>query len=361
MAAPLSMRIVGAGAVLAQGGRKQMSAQALGIVLLLAGWSLPPAAFAQSEARGALDVVWTVRSPQRTARFLESAGFRREGAWFLATGSRVRLERGAAPAPLSRPAALRLVEDPASSARALGRRGLKVRRLQGQVPAFEVRSSSGWRVVLRRPADQLTVECPLPGALRPFVLEVIAGYPTDGTHRYHWPRSGGWKGNTKDLRYAGSLLCAGDPKGRAYCCGLTFEVFFEAWRLWCAHRGRPFRIARMDRAAVRRLQGQWFGSAADRSCLRTALVEGGLGTRLDEARWHEARPGDFLQLWRNSGSGHSVVFLAWVRKGGRIVGIRYWSTQKSTRGIGEREERFGSGRQALKRDEFYLCRVGVKR
>ena len=33
----------------------------------------------------------------------------------------------------------------------------------------------------------------------------------------------------------------GDDDGRAYCCGLTFEVFVDAWRVWCQRNGRPWR------------------------------------------------------------------------------------------------------------------------
>jgi hypothetical protein len=73
----------------------------------------------------------------------------------------------------------------------------------------------------------------------------------------------------------------------------------------------------------------------------------------------DARAGDFVQIWRHRGTGHSVIFIDWVRKGGRIQGLRYWSTQKSTQGIGYRTELFGSEGKALRRDMFYLCRAGV--
>jgi acetolactate decarboxylase len=196
--------------------------------------------------------------------------------------------------------------------------------------------------------------------LNPFVLEVLARYPTDGTHRYWWPRgeeAKGWMGCTKDLVYDGKLLSRGDPEGRAYCCGLTFEVFLEAWRLACERAGRPFRIGDLDLEAVRRLQRQWFGSAEDKTCLRTALVDNRLGRRLD--KWQDAEPGDFVQLWRENGSGHSVVFLSWLREQGAIVGLEYWSTQPATNGIGKAIERFdGPGRKRLLREQVYLCRAG---
>ena len=205
---------------------------------------------------------------------------------------------------------------------------------------------------------------PALGELNATILEVCREYRSDGTHRYFWPRGKeakkfrSWAGNTKDLHYEGKLLFAGDEKRRAFCCGLTFEVFFESWRRWCKSQGREFKIADFDRKGIRKLKSQWFGSAKDKTCLRTALVDNRLGVRI--RKLSDARPGDFVQLWRANGSGHSVVFLAWVKEKGKIVGLRYWSTQKSTKGIGERIERFDRPKKRqLLRDEFYLCRVGA--
>ena len=49
-----------------------------------------------------------------------------------------------------------------------------------------------------------------------------------------------------------------------------------------------------------------------------------------------------MQLWRQSNSGHSVIFREWVRDtDDTIIGISYWSTQSSTSGIGFRTEYFG--------------------
>ncbi len=199
--------------------------------------------------------------------------------------------------------------------------------------SLRVVDADGYATIFRTPRDADAAVVPRPGELNPLVLEVIARYPTDGTHRYWWPRGDdakGWMGCTQDLEDGGEVFANGDPEGRAFCCGLTFEVFIEAWRLWCHRNGRPWRIRDLDVDGVRRLQHQWFGSASDKTCLRTAIVDNALGTRVED--WKDARAGDFVQLWRASGSGHSVVFLDWVREKGEIVGFRYWSTQTSTRG-----------------------------
>jgi hypothetical protein len=237
-----------------------------------------------------------------------------------------------------------------------------VARPSGRV-SLRVTDADGHRVVFRsRPDVGGAAGVPDSGDMNALVLEVLAGYPTDGTHTYHWPKTGGWTGNTKDLVYGTEVLAAGDPNGRCYCCGLTFEVFLDAWRLWTARRGRPWQIVDFGLPAVRRLQKQWFGSAADKTCVRTALVDNGLGHEVED--WDDARPGDFVQLWRANGSGHSVIFLAWLRgPDGAIEGLRYWSTQGSTQGIGEREESFAdsAGERRVLREAFYLCRVGLPR
>jgi hypothetical protein len=204
-----------------------------------------------------------------------------------------------------------------------------------------------------------TAQLPKPLELNPHVLAIIKTYPTDGTHPYHWPKEGDWRGCTRDLHYGGEVLCKGDPEGRAYCCGLTFEVFLRAYERWCRATKRPYAIPGFDPAGMRRLQSQWFGSSADQTCLRTALVDNGLGTQLENL--DDARPGDFVQLWRHDGSGHSVIFMDWKRRSGKITGLKYWSTQKSTKGIGIRTEMFGDDGRAMRRDKFYLCRVGVEK
>ena len=201
---------------------------------------------------------------------------------------------------------------------------------------------------------------PTEADFRRHLLAVIDTYPTDGTHGYHWPRpdTGRWLGNTRRLEYAGTVLSEGDPQGRCHCSGITFEVFFRAWARWCGENERSFRILDLDVAGVRRLQRQWFGVGGDRKTLLTAVTKNDLGRRITDLE--QAREGDFVQLWRHSGSGHSCVLRTWIREDEKIVGLRYWSTQGSTNGIGERVERFGESGSAVRRDELYVVRVGIE-
>ena len=69
-----------------------------------------------------------------------------------------------------------------------------------------------------------------------------------------------------------------------------------------------------------------------------ALEKRGIGK---PAAINDRKPGDFLQLRRTNKSGHSVVFLDWVTDARRTIGVKYRSTQTSTKGIGDRTEYFG--------------------
>ncbi|HMS17988.1 MAG TPA: hypothetical protein PKA37_14185 [Planctomycetota bacterium] len=214
-----------------------------------------------------------------------------------------------------------------------------------------------WTAVAAQASETPKPAIPASGTLNKIVIEVLRAYPTDGTHAYHWPKEGSWKGCTKDLMYRGQVLAKGDPKKRAYCCGLTFEVFLQSWLQWCERSGHESSVAGLGLEGLRQLQSQWFGSKEDPTCHQTAMLKNGIGHVVEN--WEEALPGDFVQLWRNNKSGHSVIFLEWVREGKEIVGLKYWSTQPSTKGIGERVERFGAGKQDMDRSKFYLCRLGV--
>ncbi len=207
-------------------------------------------------------------------------------------------------------------------------------------------------------------DLPRPDEFTPLVLKILKSYPADGTHGYFWPRGNpvkGWAGNTMDLYYQGKLFSPGDPKGRCYCCGLTFEVFFRAWKAWCEKKKKPFRVDGLDFEQLKSFRAHFFGSNGDLKCVGGAIPAWGLGFAVPPM---EARPGDFVQFWRHPrkgrrASGHSVIFLAWVKgRGGKPKALRYWSTQGSTKGIGIREERVG-GPGGVDLSRVYAARVGL--
>lgn len=173
------------------------------------------------------------------------------------------------------------------------------------------------------------------------VLELLKEYPVDGKHPYHWPKEGPFDGVTRDLYYGSDVIARADEQERTYCCGLTFEVWFRA----CNER------LRLQTKELRRLKLDWYVATGKRGGPVDALVSRGLGMKVETIE--DAKPGDFVQLWRESGSGHSVIFLELVDGG-----IRYWSTQTATNGIGERRELF-YGKNWVKKDELYIARAFI--
>jgi hypothetical protein len=105
---------------------------------------------------------------------------------------------------------------------------------------------------------------------------------------------------------------------------------------------------------LRRFRAQWFGADGNKKTLQNAIVSNMLGKAVSI---ENSRPGDFVQFWRYSGSGHSVILVEWVRNNlQKIVGIKYWSTQSVSHGIGYRIEYFG-GSQGIDPNQVYIARI----
>ncbi len=189
------------------------------------------------------------------------------------------------------------------------------------------------------------------GAERPlneYVLDRVESYPTDGTFRYGF---GTGYGTTTDIEYEGEIVARTDKKHRTFCCGLTFEVAIGA--LTDAYEGP---VPGLEASDVRALRRAFCGASRhdDRERLGVAaLLDRGLGKAIGHA---DARRGDFVQFWRRDGSGHSVVFISWIHNDrGNRVGIIYWSTQRTTKGIGYRTEYFG--KTGIDPRRLYIARL----
>ncbi|MEM6995449.1 MAG: hypothetical protein AAF721_33375 [Myxococcota bacterium] len=197
---------------------------------------------------------------------------------------------------------------------------------------------------------------PQPGLeLDALVMAHVDRYPSDGTFAFHWPGPdwrGEWAGTTRDLAYRGEVIAHADDGARTHCCGVTFEVALDT--LTDAYDGPVPGLSAMDAYRMR------LGFCGDDKSLPRerlvvdALSEQGLGTPLSH---DDARAGDFVQLWRRDGSGHSAVFIAWLYdEGGEREGIQYWSSQAATGGIGYHVERF-AGRRGIDRKRVHFVRL----
>jgi hypothetical protein len=161
-----------------------------------------------------------------------------------------------------------------------------------------------------------------------------------------------WKGTgvPEEIRFLDQRIL---EKGKhTYCSGFTFAVVMKA----ATERGL-LRDKSVD--DIRKFQKQWYGATPESAETQCVLAVQALGIG-KPVNHEDARPGDFLQLWRTNGSGHSVVFLGWVTNGGERIGLKYRSSQKSTDGIGDRVEYFAAapGRNGLVDPKrMYFCRI----
>lgn len=238
---------------------------------------------------------------------------------------------------------------------------------QGQAPAptsasdpvltvARVREEKVWRTVELqpfRPVAALQAALPSLPPVNAQIVQTLLAYPRDGQHTYYWPRSGdgvSYDGSTTDIYLGGLQVMRGEPKRRTFCCGLTLEVFYRV----LARQARvPEGLG--DAKGAARFKSLWFCRAINAPGPEEALTAFGLGRKVSPA---EALPGDFVQLWRAGKTGHSVIFVGWARDlKGQVVGLHYWSTQESTKGIGFTTELFGQVDKGVRADLLSISRL----
>ena len=163
---------------------------------------------------------------------------------------------------------------------------------------------------------------------------------------YQW---GGVSGVCIPL-YHGDQLIRNCGKGdKTHCCGFTLSVAF----IVATNRGL---LTGKSLSDVKGFSSDWYGAGGagcGKLCV-TALEDIGIGY---EVSLEEAQKGDFCQIWRTNGSGHSVIFLSHIYEGDEIIGFNYRSSQKSTGGIGDSKEYFDGSGGSMKRDCTFFGRM----
>lgn len=192
--------------------------------------------------------------------------------------------------------------------------------------------------------------------LNEYGVEILESYPRDGTHPYSWVDS--YEGVTRDLYYKGVRIARANPNGSksCYCCGLTFEDFFRSIQQLNSDLGTSEEINKMTVTDLRYFLRLWFVEYTWGDGPGVALKAFGLGDQIED--FSKARSGDYVQFWRTTGSGHSVIFINWQTdsKGG-IIGLRYWSTQSSTNGINYNIENFTGHGGTINPAMVYISRL----
>lgn len=161
---------------------------------------------------------------------------------------------------------------------------------------------------------------------------------------------GGGSGVCIPLYHNDNLIRSYDEGGPSHCCGYTLSIAFIA----ATNRGL---FDNKSESEVTKFSSNWYsaGGANGKLCVE-ALENIGIGS---EVSLVEASEGDFCQIWRTNGSGHSVIFLSHIYDDSdEIIGINYRSSQKSTDGIGESSEYFSdSGKGKMDKDVTYFGRM----
>ncbi len=204
------------------------------------------------------------------------------------------------------------------------------------------------------------------GTLNKYVLDIIKTYKI-GDYPYLLNNDyQNYNGVTENLYYDGELLLKADPNGNraSYCTGITFEVFFKAMQ----NRNRDLGVDinnfnGMNKEELYDFALTWYVAKGpkDISNMALAMEKYGVGKRIHNME--ELRSGDFIDFSRENDTGHSAVFINWIRAKDTIIGFKYWSSQGSTNGISYKEEYFnikskdGSKYGNVIADKFYMGRI----
>ena len=185
------------------------------------------------------------------------------------------------------------------------------------------------------------------------ILRAAKSFGRGGGYDKSWKSSG----CPAPVEHKGEIILRGSDDG-TYCCGFTFAVAAKA----LAEAGA---LSSKSPVELRSFQKVWFGATKkkaeqEKQC---ALAVQGLGVGTEVAAG-EAMAGDFAQLWRRGDkpSGHSVLFLGWIKVADERMGLSYLSSQGSTGGIGYGVEYFAgaaAGEGRVDPERVYFARLGI--
>lgn len=176
---------------------------------------------------------------------------------------------------------------------------------------------------------------PEPPGFNAYVVRAINDwtvYPKNGAYPYCWKECPGSMGVIHDVTYLDVLLWPGE--GSCFCTGFTLELLFDAVRRWQGANGMdpidPLHFLTVEAADGGEFYQYWQGYGVTTSASSADAFEAEeMGHHINPESWEDALPGDFVNLSRTDGTGHSVIFVEWVKEGGEIIGIRYFGCNSS--------------------------------
>lgn len=170
---------------------------------------------------------------------------------------------------------------------------------------------------------------------------------------YSFKNGGGYdakrSGVTTDVMFGGTKILTANET--THCSGFTFVIAMRASR-------QRSLLKNINAIAVKRFQKEWYGAVpgSEVKTLVTAMEHLGIGREIYAL---DAQPGDFVQFWAHK-SGHSAIFLEWLKRDGKVVGLKYRSSQPATKGIGDHSGHFttsGLSTGVIEPEKFFVGRL----
>ena len=119
--------------------------------------------------------------------------------------------------------------------------------------------------------------------------------------------------------------------------------------------GAASEVIELVRQAAPWMHVEHIGSTAVPGCAGKGIVD--LMALYPAGKLEDARAGDFLDFSRNNKTGHSVIFVDWVKDdSGKITGFKYFSS--NSKGVGFATEYFVDAGGKVLHEYFRLARVG---
>ena len=179
-----------------------------------------------------------------------------------------------------------------------------------------------------------------------------------GEYRYY----DGSTGVPIDIYFEGQTPVLSKPAdGTTHCAGFTFSVCY----ITALNRGLLNNFTEED---IKKMWGIWTetdGSKYPKMCVKAISepMREGLKKLGREVSLENAKPNDFCQIWRNSGTAHECIVVEKIMENNQIVGIKYLSSNPivnpdtNKTGIGLVSERFSDTGGTMLRANTYFARV----
>lgn len=218
-----------------------------------------------------------------------------------------------------------------------------------------------------------TVQYPFQEKILEYVLE--DSIPQNGGYIYYWApdsKDTTHLGTATNIDYLGTRLSVVRENRGIHCVGISWQVCMTVLQDWTKGQNSNGAILNMSVEDMKEFVDKWFVKLENIEGLASLSVPEEMGSVYaltsynlgEKIAFENAKAGDFVQYWRKDNTGHSCIFLNWVRdETENIFGFRYWGAQPQTDGIGTDTEYFHPNDHAenpdrlVDKNRFYVGRL----